>query len=100
MFCRYVDDIYVAIPNEEHLQHLKYQFEENSVLNFTHEIKANKLSFLDIDIEIINNRYNLSVFRKATDSGKCISPKKCADRCMSSGVRSAFTERCLFRNPI
>ena len=76
MFCRYVDEIYVAIRKEEHLQHLKHQFEENSLLNFTHEIKANKLSFLDIDIEIIKNRYNLSVFRKATDSGKCISLKK------------------------
>ena len=65
MFCRYVDGIYVVIPNEEHLQHLKHQFEENSVLNFTLKINANKLSFLDIDIEIINNRYNLSVFRRA-----------------------------------
>ena len=89
MFCRYVDDIYVAIRNEEHLQHLKHQFEGNSILNFTHEINANKLSFLDFDIEIINNQYNLSVFRKATDSGKCINPKsECPDRYMSSAIRS------------
>ena len=64
-------------------------FELNSVLNFTHEINANKLSFLDFDIEIINNQYNLSVFRKATDSGKCINPKsECPDRYMSSAIRS------------
>ena len=89
MFCRYFDDIYVVIRNEEHLQHLKHQFEENSVLNFTHEMNANKLSFLDIDIEIIYNQYNLSVFRKATDSGKSINPKsECPDRYMSSAIRS------------
>ena len=56
MFCRYVDDIYVVIQMKNIYTHLKNQFEENSVLNFTHEINANKLSFLDIDIEIIDNR--------------------------------------------
>ena len=44
---------------------------------------------MDIEIEIINNRYNLSVFRKATDSGKCINRKsECPDRYMSSAIRS------------
>ena len=56
---------------------------EYSFLNFTNEINANKLSFLDINNEIINNRYNLSAFRKATDSGKCINPKAGHSRSLS-----------------
>lgn len=41
MYCRYVDDIFIAIDNEKEMINLINSFEDNSVLKFTHEIQRN-----------------------------------------------------------
>ena len=49
VYCRYVDDIFVIVRNEEHLITLKERMEAGSVLNFTYETSINgKILFLDV----------------------------------------------------
>ena len=90
VYCRYVDDIYVVVRNEEHLFQLKTRMEEQSALQFTYEMSANNiLPFLDINVSIQNGQYSLSVHRKTTDKGKCMNPSsECPDRYKRSVIRA------------
>ena len=57
IYCRNVDDIFVVVRNEEHLQ-LKQQLESSSVLNFTYETSVNrKMPFLDVNIKSENAQF-------------------------------------------
>ncbi|XP_047739936.1 uncharacterized protein LOC125178985 [Hyalella azteca] len=38
LYCRYVDDIFVVVRDEEQLRNLRLAFEMNSVLKFTYEL--------------------------------------------------------------
>ena len=52
IYCRYVDDIFVVVRNEDHLQKLKERMQASSVLTFTYELSINgKIPFLDVDIK-------------------------------------------------
>ena len=54
VYCRYVDDIFLLIPNVCILYKLKYQFENQSILKFTWEIDKNEIiSFLDVNVQNI-----------------------------------------------
>lgn len=66
LYLRYVDDIIVIINSEDDVSLFKEKLEENSVLKFTHELGSNKLQFLDVDIEIKNNKLLTKVFSKST----------------------------------
>ena len=56
IYLRYVDDILILTNNINEINILQDTFQNNSVLNFTHEInKNNKISFLDVLIDANNN---------------------------------------------
>ena len=73
IYCRYIDDIFVIVRDNNHLTELKEAFISNSVLNFTHELSIdNKLPFLDVMLENRNNELKRSVYTKPTKSQECI----------------------------
>ena len=51
LYARYVDDIFVVVRDELHLNSLKMEMEAQSVLSFTFEMNINNaMSFLDVKI--------------------------------------------------
>jgi hypothetical protein len=52
---------------------LKNKLERNSVLKFTHELGYHKLQFLDVDIEVKDNKIRTEVFTKNTSQGDCLN---------------------------
>ena len=89
-YCRYVDDIYVVVSDERHLQALRHAMESNSVLKFTYELSVNnKIPFLDIMITKEEDKYVTTVYRKNTDVGRCLNARsECPDRSKVSVIRS------------
>lgn len=76
VYCRYVDDCFLAIESFDQLVTLKNYFEENSVLHFTYEMEVNKrLPFLDVLLNRSPNGVDTNVFRKTTNSEECINYK-------------------------
>ena len=76
IYARYMDDIFIEIKTENDLIKLKELFEKNSVLKFTYEKSIeNKLPFLDVMLHKINGRIETNIFRKTTDTGKCLNYK-------------------------
>ena len=56
IYLRYVDDILILASNINEINILQDTFQNNSVLNFNHELnKSNKISFLDVLIDTNNN---------------------------------------------
>ena len=54
---------------------------KNSVLNFTHEERHNKLALLDVPIGIENNKLKTSVYVKATNTDELLYVKsECPDK--------------------
>jgi Ser-tRNA(Ala) deacylase AlaX len=90
IYARYVDDMYVVVRDEEHLEQLRRKMEENSDLKFTYELNVNdKLPFLDIEIDGSGEDYITTVYRKPTDTGKCLNPAgECPDRYKISVIRA------------
>ena len=63
-YCRYVDDIFAVVRDEQHLQLIKERMEESSVLRFTYEMSVdNKLPFLDIEVDGQNGTYVTKVYQ-------------------------------------
>ena len=89
-YCRYVDDIFVVVRNEDHLKNLKASMEQNSVLHFTYELSVDdKIPFLDVSVEANNECYVTSVYTKPTDNGKCINAiSECPERYKISAIRA------------
>ena len=70
-YCRYVDDIFLAVPDFQTLMHIRENLEKHSVLNFTYEIEVNrKIAFLDTLITKENKSLQTSVFTKVTNTGE------------------------------
>ena len=90
IYCRYVDDIFLDIQDENHLQKLKSEMEKKSVLRFTIENSVeNKLPFLDIAIDRNDGKFRTKVFTKPTDAGRCMNAaSECPDRYKLSVIRS------------
>ena len=74
IYARYVDDIFIEVDHQDQLIHLKNEFENKTVLKFTHENSINsKLPFLDVLIETKQTLFSRSVFTKSTNSGDCLN---------------------------
>ena len=73
IYARYIDDILLVINNEDQLNYIKTKFNNNSVLNFTHEVGYDKLPFLDVLIEFNNDNINTSVYTKITNTGELLN---------------------------
>ena len=89
-YCRYVDDIFVDIQNEEHLDSLRTSLQQHSVLSFTTESSVNhKIPFLDVQIDATDNTFVTTVFKKPTDRGHCLSgDSECPDQYKESVIRA------------
>jgi hypothetical protein len=90
IYCRYVDDVFVVVRDEDHLKDLQQQMEAQSALHFTYELGTNNnLPFLDIDVTVTGTEYSTTVYTKPTDLGKCMNPSgECPDRYRESTIRS------------
>lgn len=73
LYARYIDDIIIVVENQQQLFEIKEQFQNNSVLNFTHEIGNHKLAFLDVSIENENDQLKTSVYTKSTNKGELLN---------------------------
>ena len=97
IYSRYIDDIFVTIKDNNHLQQLKEAFQQNSVLRFTTEESQNqKIPFLDILVKKEGNNFNTTVYTKQTNVGRCLNARgECPDAYKKSVVNSyvnrAFT---------
>ena len=68
---RYVDDIFVLLPNSSCLEQFKsFMNEQHTNMNFTSESELdNALPFLDVNVSRLNGHFVTSVYRKPTFSG-------------------------------
>ena len=73
IYLRYVDDILILTNNINEINILQDTFQNNSVLNFTHELnKNNKISFLDVLIDANNNNnFTTSTYKKTSSNNSC-----------------------------
>ena len=96
IYCRYVDDIFVDIRDNEHLQALIDSLQANSVLRFTYELNVqNKLPFLDVLVTAEADQFTTTVHRKTTDASRCLNAKsECPTRYKTSVIR-AFIKRAI-----
>ena len=82
LYARYVDDCFLVVEDEQHLEHIKREFQNKSVLKFTKEISINnRLNFLDVAIDSNGESYVTSVYRKETNKGHFMNARgECPER--------------------
>ena len=81
IYLRYVDDILILTNNINEINILQDTFQNNSVLNLTHEVnKNNKISFLDVLIDA-NNNNNFT-----TSTYTCGCPRGVMVKAMNCGI--------------
>ena len=96
IYCRYIDDIFVDVADENQLDLLKMKLKDNSVLDFTSELSVgNKIPFLDVNVDGSNGKYVTSVYRKPTDSGKCLNGNSECPETYKRSVIRAYIHRAL-----
>ena len=90
IYCRYVDDIFIQVSDTQHLERIKTDFENNSVLKFTIENNTNRrLPFLDVCVDASGTAFDLSVYRKETNVGTCLNARsECPDKYKASVITS------------
>ncbi|XP_076037240.1 uncharacterized protein LOC143022776 [Oratosquilla oratoria] len=90
MYLRYVDDIFVDVDGDEQLENLKRALEENSCLRFTIEKSVeNKIPFLDVWVDGSDGTFTTDVYRKPSDSGRCLNGmSECPSKYKKSVVRA------------
>ncbi|XP_069169309.1 uncharacterized protein [Procambarus clarkii] len=96
IYCRYVDDIFMQVPDVRHLQQLKEAVKQNSVLRFTCEIENDgKLPFLDVTVMERNGGFHTAVFTNEVNIGIYLSANsECPVRNKRSVV-NAYIDRVL-----
>ena len=82
LYARYVDDCFLVVEDEEHLEHIRREFQNKSVLKFTKEVSVNnRLNFLDVAIDSNGETYVTSVYRKETNKGHFMNARgECPER--------------------
>ena len=70
------------VEDEQHLELIKREFQNKSVLKFTKEISINnRLNFLDVAIDSNGESYVTSVYRKETNKGHFMNARgECPER--------------------
>ena len=83
-------DVFVDVQDVEHLHKIIEVMQQNSVLKFTYELSVeNKISFLDVMVRNDSGKFATTVYRKATDTGKCLNANsECPNRYKTSVIRS------------
>ena len=74
LYRRYVDDIFILFRSESHIEpFFQYINTRHTRINFTVEKeKDDSLSFLDVLIKKLDNKFTTDIYRKPTFSGQCL----------------------------
>lgn len=90
IYCRYVDDVFVDVRDVEHLHKVVEVMQQNSVLKFTYELSLEgKIPFLDVLVHNEAGRFKTTVYRKSTDTGRCLNAEsECPSRYKASVIKS------------
>ena len=93
-YARYVDDVYCVFQSRIDFQ------EFFNVLNtlhpnitFTVEVGTNKLPFLDVEVELLNNQINTWVYRKSTNTNVIMNFHDIAPKSWKVGLAYCFLNR-------
>ena len=95
IYCRFIDDIFVLVRDEDHLIILETEFKSKSALNFTHEVAiGNKIPFLDVLLDNSNDKKLItSVYTKPTKSEDCLNYNSAAPERYKTGVIKTLISR-------
>jgi hypothetical protein len=94
IYCRYIDDIFIDVENEDQLVSLQLKMQEASSLNFTYEMNVdNKLPFLDVFIESTRSGYRTSVYTKPSNAQECLNFNSDAPQQYKEGLINTFLNR-------
>ena len=95
-YCRYVDDTFVVVKDEQELSELHRLFQNKSGLSFTIEKSLDgSLPFLDVLVKSEDGTLNTSVYVKATNTGHCLNGQsECPQRYLESTI-GAYVRRAL-----
>lgn len=94
IYCRYVDDIFLLVEDENKVIELKDKFESNSILKFTYEMgSGNRLAFLDVNVSQTNNSFDTSVYVKSTNIDDCLNYRSDAPDQYKKGVITTLLHR-------
>ena len=97
IYCRYIDDIFLKVKNEEEIEVLRRRLQDVSGLNFTVERSNNgTMPFLDVLVKQQDTAYNTSVYVKASNQGHCLNgdsecPQRYKDSTIGAYIRRALT---------
>ena len=95
-YCRYIDDIFVDVYNEEQLLSVKTALEKHSVLKFTTETSiSHKIPFLDVSVDASDGSLVTSVYRKPTDTGHCLNGESECPDIYKESVIHAYINRAI-----
>ena len=74
LYRRYVDDIFILFRSESHIEpFFQYINTRHTRIKFTVEKeKDDSLSFLDVLIKKLDNKFTTDIYRKPTFSGQCL----------------------------
>ena len=97
IYVRYVDDIFVMFKNKhEHLSFLNNLNKLHSSLSFTCECEVeNKIAFLDVLVERVNNTFTTTVYRKPTFNGLYVRWESFCSRRRKTNLIATLTNRAL-----
>ena len=90
IYCRYVDDIFVVTRDQPHLDDLKRNLENSSVLTFTSEISVltKLLSYMSILMEALAISQPKYIENPLTKGNKCLNAlSECPNKYKSSVVK-------------
>ena len=94
VYCRYIDDSFLLLSNEDELPRIISAFRANSSLNFTYEIgQNNRINFLDVTIDQSQGTLHTSVYRKPTNPGIYLNPNSECPARYKEGTIKALIHR-------
>ena len=97
IYCRYIDDIFVKVKDEEEIAVLRQRLQDVSGLRFTVEKSSNgTMPFLDVLVKQQETSYDTSVYIKASNQGHCLNgdsecPQRYKDSTIGAYMRRALT---------
>ena len=99
IYVRFRDDIFVTVDKTQEIEVLAQTLKDKSILNFTVEQSINdKVPFLDVSVNRLNNRFKTNVYTKPTNVGRCLNANgECSDTYKQSVV-SSYVNRALSHN--
>ena len=97
MYLRYIDDIYAVFENSsEAMQFLETLNSFHKNIKFTIEKATEKISFLDVQIDLNETGYNTSVWRKPTNTGFLLNFNAKCPKIWKSSLIMCFLHRAKF----